>query len=207
MADNCRTVVGDRGSGVGQFVPVAVGTGLGEVVGVTVIGVRLPGRLAHEPRPRLMITARVIIQRRFTHSPFGTTGLFRPRLGEEPISVQDPWRDGENTPGAKNQYDKLTDLPPQDSKPEFFRLKSSEILPWLHDEFNGSAHLVVDVHVDKFRDEDNIVAIIDKRAFRQRDGFNRLVYRASTESLHLSPLVFADYSCNRTGNSRGPRFP
>ena len=54
-----------------------------------------------------------------------------------------------------------------------------KLLPWLHDEFNGGAHLVVDVYIDKLGYEDDVVAIIDKIALRQRDGVYQSVVAAA----------------------------
>src|SRR5215218_4646182 len=84
-------------------------------------------------------------------------------------------------------------------------LDSSTRLPWLHDEPDGSAVLVLDDDVDEGWQTDRFDPGFAQVVPRDGDRLDRLVSGAGADRLHLGPAVLADDARDRPGNRARPR--
>src|SRR5918997_6922271 len=79
------------------------------------------------------------------------------------------------------------------------------LLPWLHDEPDGGAVLVLDDDVDEGRQTDGFDPGLAQVVARDGDRLDRLVRGARADRLHLGPAVLANDARDRPSNRARPR--
>jgi cell division GTPase FtsZ len=78
--------------------------------------------------------------------------------------------------------------------------------PFFDRKFDSGAFLIINIHVNKGRDTDNVNPAADQVATRNGDSLDSLVGSTCADGLYFDPTSLSNYSGNRACHRTGARF-